>query len=697
MFSSTLHGTKRIIPLLAFLSLTVAACLPPQNSLKILNSMVRDRVITADRIVLKKALFIGYCIGDDIKKAGVVKAQGKLYIKGKKYFISMPDYPKGRFGNLVFDLPYELPQGPYEIEIELISKSGNFIAKARERLDIEGLRPYFNRRGERESRLPFQEISQPREDERFTPSKSDRKRGYIVFSRSPLEYVFPGSRPAQNEILQKFDLKLAQNEFEPFTFTIYPLKDLGNVTVRVTDLLGDEGLISKKNITICHVGEVQSTIGVPEGKFRRLPCLLKPEKRIEVRAGKGERFWLTIRVDESVRPGLYNGEIEIVPEKGANWSIPVTIRVLPFSLCDVPGVDYFMLMTYEFTELCMPWDRDTKKQIYNAGLKVLKDYMDHAMTTMCPHSPFVPVYDHDGTLCLSDIFSTLRAARDMGFHRSIIWYMGHLINTAKSMHPGNIGMFEKEIEIPRLESIVKRVSSFARKNQCPSVVFLPIDEPHDKYNDPSGERLRIAPLLLKTVHELGAKTMVTSFKYFKEADYICSSKFSEEDLNKAHKNGQRYVVYNNRVPTKSEDPGLARYIYGLYVWQTGIDGMCSWTFQTTQNARGLPTVADTMGSDIYLAYPSTNGPIDTIKWEAIREGIDDHKLIYQLENRIAILKDSGTDVASYTHFLKSLRKVTYQQIKDRKSRFFEDMRERLISFILDADEKLIQISKNYVN
>jgi len=150
------------------------------------------------------------------------------------------------------------------------------------------------------------------------------------------------------------------------------------------------------------------------------------------------------------------------------------------------------------------------------------------------------------------------------------------------------------------------------------------------------------------------------------------------------------------VTTKCNNPAYARYIYGYYTWENNIDGMTSWTFQNTQNASGLPTKADASGSDIYLAYPDPHGPLATLKWEAIREGIDDHKLIYQLQKRITTLQEKGIDTSHYEKFLKEIRGkqgvpgCSFEAHDGWNSLIFEQQRNNLISMILDAETKIGQ-------
>src|SRR4030042_976733 len=443
---------------------------------------------------------------------------------------------------------------------------------------------------------------------------------------------------------------------------------------------------------------VKETIGLPEGRFQNLPALIRAGNRVSTKAGQCQRFWLTIRIDDNVLPGVYKGKITISPQTGLETSLPLEVTVMPISLEDIPGINYFMLMTYEFTELTMPWSKEEKEKIYQSACNILKDYKEHGITTLCLHSPFVLITKEDGTPNLEDIFAALRAAKEIGFKGRIIWYMGHLIQTSKPKHPGSIMSFDKGIHLSRLKYIVETVSQYAKEHGCPEVIFLPIDEPGDSYQDFQHKRQAITPVLLKVIKDSGAQNMLTSgdYKQFRPVDYLCSGKMNKEDLDEAHKSGSVYWLYNNDVTTKCLNPAYARYIYGYYTWMNNVDGMSSWTFQNTQNARGLPGGADFRGSDIYLAYPDPRGPIATISWEAIREGIDDHKLVHQLGKRIQKLKRMGIQTSKYEDFLAGIAKKegTPGCLKGEEGAgtpiFFKENRDHLISMILAAQTRLDQ-------
>ena len=643
---------------------------------------------------MKKALYVSFSFTKSIKQYKKVNVHGFLLNGDKIVCKTSLKALSENSGNLVFDLPYQIPEGQYKIRIDAFIEKGDLVATGFITVERAELRNYFYPKS-KNSVVAFEEIPARPELEEVKATSRDKSIGYILFSRSPLEYVFPESRPKKSEIINHLAIQVTRNEFEPITFSLYPLRNLGTVKISITDLKGDRRSISKDKIRVAYVEMVQETVGLPEGKFLNLPTLIRAGNQVNIEAGKCRRFWLTIRIDNNVLPGAYKGKITISPQNGSKTLIPLEVTVVPISLEDIPSVDYFMMMTYEFTELTMPWTKEEKEKIYKSACNNLKDYKEHGMTTLCLHSPFVLITDEDGKPNLEDIFGALRAAKEIGFNRRIIWYMGHLIQTSKPRHPGSILGFDREIQLSRLKYLVNTVMKYSKDNGCPEVIFLPIDEPGDSYQDFQNKRQTFTPLFLKTIKELGARNMLTtqSYKQFKPVDYLCSGEMNKEDLDAAHKSGSVYWLYNNDVATKCLNPAYSRYVYGYYTWMNHIDGMSSWTFQNTQNARGVPRGTEGPGSDIYLAYPDPNGPIATLKWEAIREGIDDHKLVYQLVKRIQKLKGKGSNASKYEDFLLGVRKKERMpgcQIGDDdkwNTMFFQKNRDDLISMILDAEAK----------
>ena len=669
-----------------------------KDEINIYYYILRDRIIVMDQVRMKKNLYVGYRLKNRKESLEGIRTVGKLFFNGTlvSEVTSTNKFETAfRSGNIAFDLPYEIEDGLYTIQINIFKGKGEFLAKGETQVKRKDLKSSFSPRvQEKESQR--EEISYQKSVGDIQITKKDESLGYVITARSPLEYVFNDSRPQNTERINQLCIKAVKNEFEPVTFSLFALRDLGNVRIKIDELRGKKGIIRKGKIKVGVIETVEESYGLPEGKYATVPTLIRPGNKVRIEKGQSQRFWITIRIDENVKEGDYYGNILIEPEKGVKKSIPLKVTVFPIVLEDIPEVDYFMLMTYEFTELTNPWGKKEKEEIYEGGCKILRNYREHGMTTLCYHSPFILMTHEDGKPNLDDIFAGLKAAKETGFQRPIIWYLGHLIQTSKPRHPGNIVGFDKEIHLNRLDYLMKEVSQMVKENDLPDIIFLPIDEPDDSSQDYKNRRKEMTPLFLKTIAGSHSKTMLTIGRHneFSPVDYLCSGEYNADDKKIAQSEGKKYLLYNNCVPTHYGNPVYARYFYGYYVWKNGLNGMATWTFQNTQNASGAPTLADTTGNDVFLAYPNSNGPLNTVKWEAIREGIDDHKLVYQLEKRIRRLKELGIISSAYEKYLNEIRGEREEPSCEAEAKgewdpsYFKKTRETIISLILEIDKSL---------
>ncbi len=105
----------------------------------------------------------------------------------------------------------------------------------------------------------------------------ERERGYLLFQRPIMEPVYPNTRPLAYERLQSLTGFATPGEFEPVTFSIYPVRDLENLQVRVSALASPDGKIPNSNIdvrllTYWDVGYPRYT---SRSTYRRTPELLE--------------------------------------------------------------------------------------------------------------------------------------------------------------------------------------------------------------------------------------------------------------------------------------------------------------------------------------------------------------------------------------------------------------------------------------
>lgn len=103
-----------------------------------------------------------------------------------------------------------------------------------------------------------------------------------------------------------------------------------------------------------------------------------------------------------------------------------------------------------------------------------------------------------------------------------------------------------------------------------------------------------------------------------------------------------------------EQPEEFRFNYGIRLWQAQYDGFMIYAYQ-----HSMGFIWDDFDhiiyKDIALTYPTAERPIDTLSWEALREGIDDVRYLTDLENALLAGKLSKVRSAEARDFLSKLR------------------------------------------
>ena len=182
--------------------------------------------------------------------------------------------------------------------------------------------------------MPFVETAAEPE---LTPA--EKQRGYLLFHRPITEPVYPNSKPRAHERLEQLVAFAAPGEFEPLTFSIYPVRKLQNLKVRCSPLTCDAGEIPEHadhrapgHLLECRVSALYLSIHVP--------AYARASRAVTVHsspAGECQRYWLRVHVPEDAKPGLYRGTVSVWDdgfEKAVQ--IPVALRVLGFQLTGTP-------------------------------------------------------------------------------------------------------------------------------------------------------------------------------------------------------------------------------------------------------------------------------------------------------------------------------------------------------------------------
>jgi hypothetical protein len=525
-------------------------------------------------------------------------------------------------------------------------------------------------------------------------TRDEIKQGYVVFTRDFQRNVYPWTVPARIETTDSLRVKMSRNDFEPLTFSVYPLRDLGEVKVSISNLSSSSGRILSSGNILIQVARIMKIRTGEGSNYRLVPRFLDRTDHSNIPIAYTTRFWLTIHADSLILPGTYNGMIRISSENGREKLLPLTVEILPVTLRPVPGIDYSMCMSYEFFELeSKEWSPAQKEKIYKDGVNSFKDYINHGMTTVVVSSPYYFQWNSDGTPKLEHLKAMLKASGDVGFTRPVFWYFGHYVQAAKGQHPGNIRLYDSVIHPARARSLVETAMKYSAMTGGPPLEFMPIDEPRIAL------RQKITIELFKAIKKVpGARIMCTTDIGGNLLDIENNSQADRKPLSpgvKERKSDRKVWEYDNSA-VDCMNPCYTRYIYGYYTWRQDLDGMNSWGPGTTENSRGNPYEdLDHEYSDYAITFPHSGGPLSTPNWEALREGIDDIRYVYQLE-RLCINKagDNPGLVAEAEKFLDEIRGMC--DFDDRSiindygkwtPEQFNSLRSRVISWILKLSNK----------
>lgn len=100
----------------------------------------------------------------------------------------------------------------------------------------------------------------------------ERERGYLLFQRPIMDPVHPNTRPLPHERLQSLTGFATPGEFEPVTFSIYPVRDLKNLRVRTSALTGPDGEIPISNIRSSSAKATTLTVRISPSTWPTYPC-----------------------------------------------------------------------------------------------------------------------------------------------------------------------------------------------------------------------------------------------------------------------------------------------------------------------------------------------------------------------------------------------------------------------------------------
>ena len=594
---------------------------------------------------------------------------------------------------------------------------------------------------------------------------------YTVFQKPSFEYVYSDTKPESDEIIDE-DASLvafaAKGEIEPVTFSVRANQDLGKTDIKISDLVFGNDKITNDNISIYNIkiwdqctyqpkwlnkmdSDCQKEGGhtvksVPEllvkdneqnlitdeggwdGK-RYNPPRLNQNFNVDIKKGNTYTFYIRIKTPAEISPGKYMGKINFSPKLAPKRDIALEYEVMPFSL---PQDDKDRLVYF---------NQRTSPSEFNIGREQYEKYID---TFKEAGMNGIIIYQTN----YNEIIWTIDLLHQKGFNGTIVFtnYISSVLNTgkiaslsdyakSKGLEPYFYGIDEPDTkdEITKHLILTEKVHSQGGKvmtaitHQCLDA----IDDPDFYLYKQEG-----IPQAVQTT-DLPNYAFITNSEKNGSIDQLdCVSEVSQ-----GHRNNLRYSflqytnsLWNGSINKKrsteyfysqisQQREPYNRIVHGFYVWRTGLDGTAPYgvlAHYSTITKDGTPV--NNHGPKYYddfdgpkreynSLYPSTDGPVLTLQWEGLREGIDDSRYVTLLKQKINDLKvnDPGradqlenelkaiiNQYEAYPYEVSPVGPVNiwYEKISDKSN---QENRYKIANMIRELSDETssLQLSKGY--
>ncbi len=524
----------------------------------------------------------------------------------------------------------------------------------------------------------------------------------------------------------------AQGEFEPCSFVMAPRENVERVELKRSALVGSGGKLDASLVDIklvkcwyqggtawySYFGDVNRRELVPElllndaslvrvdrekkenslrvgGEYRWISYPMSQATNafnylaepvadsktllpFKLEKGQNQQVWVTIKVPEETKAGIYRGKIECLANNKSVGEIAVSLRVLPFKL-PRPKTYYdlksdYLVSLYDTSVLGMcevlGIPTDAAERLQGA---IYKDLLDHNVFN-CVSSRRL-ANQKDRMKAVEALRRELRAMKQAGFS------MKPLISSGWAYWAGG-----EENDLPafkaRIDELVKTlVEELGHKD-----IYLAT------WDEAGPDRIKVMRELAEYLMEKGVKLWATTAegRHFNLAgyaiDYANHGGWPErEKAAPWHAVGAKVTSYAG-PHTGPENPDVFRRMEGLARYKANYDGSFNYQYFSglhpslykKQKANVWNDFLGDQFRNMNLVYPTTGGMIDTLAWEGFREGIDDVRYATRLKLDATEAIASGNPAA----LLAAKKALVWLELMDDRSADLNAVRAEMIEYIL---------------
>jgi hypothetical protein len=327
----------------------------------------------------------------------------------------------------------------------------------------------------------------PHEDATLLPAftEAEKQRGFAIYSRHYLSPIWPNTVPKRDECDPTLRAFAAQDEYEPLTFALFPLRDCQRISVEVGDLRTADGkAIPREDIDVrcvryMHVRPNYSSSGV----YYRAPDVLMPFRKPQPLA-KGESFrvWITVYAGPSAPEGIYKGQAKVAVEGQPPVPVPIVFRVLPITLQKDHSIVYGIYCYHPYDSMMRAPDAFSRQWWRRKAEREAADMVAHGNNAIV--AGISGRMDANGRWLIDfePLAKKIDLCRRHGLDKPIICHIPTEVAYSKYIK-GGMGSHLRLLKMPPKEffddmtELVRAIEAGRKSRQWPELLYYPVDEP----------------------------------------------------------------------------------------------------------------------------------------------------------------------------------------------------------------------------
>jgi hypothetical protein len=480
--------------------------------------------------------------------------------------------------------------------------------------------------------------------------------GVVVLPKNYLDDTDPRKLPPVREL--RIELFASPGETEPAAFLVIAAEPLKQVSVQVSDLRGERGTLSSRQVTVRRVVRTpMRRIYTAKATETDIVNRFLPRwQTLDISAGELREAWLSFDVPKNQPPGIYKGTVTI-GHTGGQRAVPVRLEVLPLRLIEHPRKG---LASYYTMDRRLP----DKERV----LRELRDMRVHGIRNL--FSGLGIRYLKDGDKIMPD-FTEVREGLDLlrqgGFAGGTIVLETGFPTLARMLGHDDLGKGQSGESLDSdktFQQVAKdAMQQFVKLQQQTPDFRLFVSHLDEVFGSRSllDQYIRLS----KAARQVPEAKLYITFHTMRESDNAWRRELDPfVDLRCNH--GYTFELWLARGHTMDEydaelkaggdeawfyhnargtywTPEWSRIINGVYLWASPFTAQCPWTYQAyLDNPFDDTDGPATKGHDWGLSFPGIDDPADLIPtrcYEAMREGSDDLRYIATLESAVAAARD----------------------------------------------------------